>query len=260
MEGKRDWSALTTAEAARLPAGTVAILPIAATEQHGPHLPLSTDTDIATGILARALALLPDDVPALALPMLAVGHSPEHSAFPGTLTLRAETLLRLLAELAEGVAAAGVRRLLLFTSHGGNPPVLDLSAVDLRVRLGLFVVPVHYERFGLPDGLFDERERRWGIHGGAVETSLMLHLRPDRVHPSAFADFPSRAEEVAAANTHLRLHRAGWMAQDLNPAGVVGDPRAATAEKGRAVLEHTARGLAALIAEVAAHPLPADGG
>ncbi len=253
VQANRDWSALTTVQAARLPANTVAILPVAATEQHGPHLPLSTDTVIAQGILDRALTLLPDTIPAFALPLLAIGHSPEHAAYAGTLTLRAETLMRVLADLAEGVAKAGVRRIVLFTSHGGNPPALDLVAVDLRTRLGLFVMPAHWERFGLPDGLFGEVERRFGIHAGAIETSLMLHLRPDLVRREELRDFPSRASAVAAANRWLHLHAAGWAAQDLNPAGAVGDARAATAEKGRAVLEHAARGLADLVAEIAAH-------
>lgn len=258
MTGKRFWGAMTTVAIRTAPADTVAVLPLAATEQHGPHLPLSTDTDIAEGILARALLELDGAMPVLALPTLAYGHSPEHAAFPGTLTLGPETMLRVLADLGEGVARAGIRRLVLFTSHGGNPPLLGPAAVALRNRFGLLVVPVHWERFGLPLGLFPDEETRFGIHGGAVETSLMLHLKPETVDRAAIAAFPSQAADVAARSDWFRLHSTGWAAQDLNPAGVVGDTRLADAKKGRAILEHAAKGLAALLREVAAHPVALD--
>lgn len=258
----RFWDELTTEEFRALPPGTVAILPVAATEQHGPHLPLATDAVINRGILERALTLLPPALPALALPAQAVGHSPEHTGFPGTLTLRAETARTAWTELAEGVQVAGVRRLVLFNSHGGNPPLLDLMAVDLRVRLGLLVVPASWTRFGYPPGLFPPEELEFGIHGGAVETSLMLHLRPDLVRRDRIADFPSAARAVAAGNRVLRSHGrigTGWMTADLNPAGAVGDARLATAEAGRALLEHAAAALATLVGEVHRLPLPWDG-
>lgn len=250
----RRWEELTTLDIAALPPGTVAILPVSATEQHGPHLPLNTDAVINAGILDRALSLLPDHVPALALPPWVYGFSPEHTGFPGTLTLPAEALLAGWRAVAEGVHRAGLRRLVLFNSHGGNPPVMELLAFELRQRLGMLVVPVSWGRFGLPDGLFPPEEVAWGIHGGAVETSLMLHLRPDLVRADKLTDFPSAAARLGT--TALRLHDIGWAAEDLNPAGVVGDARLASAGKGAAVLEHAARGLATLVGEVAAYPWP----
>ncbi|QJE73079.1 creatininase family protein [Aerophototrophica crusticola] len=250
----RRWEELTSPDIAALLPETVAILPVSATEQHGPHLPLNTDAVINAGILDRALSQLPDSVPALALPPWVYGFSPEHLSFPGTMTLPAEALLAGWRAVAEGVHRAGLRRLVLFNSHGGNPPVMELLAFELRQRLGMLVVPVSWGRFGLPDRLFPEDELKWGIHGGAVETSLMLHLRPDLVRADKLADFRSAA--AGLRTKALRLHDIGWAAQDLNPAGVVGDTTLATAGKGAAVLEHAARGLATLLEEVAAHPWP----
>jgi len=261
----RRWDELTTEDAAALAPDTVAILPVASIEQHGPHLPLSVDADINRAVLDRALELLPASLPALALPGFVYGHAPEHMGFKGTLSLSAETLRRAWTEIAEGVHRAGVRRLVLFNSHGGNPPVMEIVAVDLRVRLGMLVVPVGWTRFGRPPGpqgnsdLFGEAERSYGIHAGAEETSLMLHLAPHRVRRDKLRDFPSSAAALAGTARRLRAHGRigfGWAAQDLNPAGAVGDARAASAEAGAALLEHAARGLAELIQDV--HEFPLD--
>jgi creatinine amidohydrolase len=250
---RRHWAELTSPEIAALPPDTVVILPTGATEQHGPHLPLAVDTLIATGILQAALTLLPPAVPALALPCLAIGHSPEHSAFPGTLTLGPETLRRVLTEMAEGVSRAGLRRLVLFNAHGGNPPILDLVAVDLRMRLGMAVVPLHWQQFGLPAGLFTADEVRFGIHGGAIETSLMMHLHPEQVRQDMLADFQSSAAETPPGRLAVQGSPGlAWAAQDLHPSGAVGNAATATAEKGRLLLEHAAQGLAGLIAELQA--------
>ena len=185
----RFWADLSTRDFAQLdPARTIAVLPVAATEQHGPHLPLSVDSVLADGIVAASLPHLAPELSVLFLPTQAVGLSPEHARFPGTLTLKTETVLRLWTDIGESVAAAGVRKLLLFNSHGGQVSVLDLVARDLRARLNLLVyscswfnLPLHDAQGQDLNALFSAEEHRFGIHGGEIETSMMLALAPQRV-------------------------------------------------------------------------------
>ncbi|HYE51605.1 MAG TPA: creatininase family protein [Azospirillaceae bacterium] len=255
---RRYWEDMTAGMAAALPPDTVAVLPVASIEQHGPHLPLSTDAVICRGILARAVDLAPDGLPLAVLPLMPLGHAPEHTAFAGTLSLPAELLLRLWKEVARQVHRAGVRRLVLFNAHGGNPPVMDILAMELRAELGMLVVPAGWMRLGLPDGVVEEDELAWGIHGGLVETSVMLHLRPDLVRDDRAQAWRSEATRIAAENRLLRAYGRigmGWMAQDLNPAGVVGDAAAADAETGRALVEHAAARLVELLGEVRRFPV-----
>jgi creatinine amidohydrolase len=125
----------------------VAILPLGATEQHGPHLPLSVDTDLLEGILLETGQHLSPDLPVYLLPSLAVGYSPEHQAFAGTLTLRPETTLQLWSDIAESVARAGVRKLVLFNTHGGHTGMMDVVGRQLRSRFGLMVYSVSWFKF-----------------------------------------------------------------------------------------------------------------
>lgn len=262
----RFWSDLATTDFAQLDvARTVAVLPVAATEQHGPHLPLSVDTDLVNGIVAAALPHLPADLPALFLPTQAVGFSPEHAGFAGTLTLKAETVLRLWTDIGESVAAGGVKKLVLFNAHGGQVSVMDLVARDLRARLSMLVYSVSW--FNLPmvdatgrdaNALFSADEQRFGIHAGDIETSMMLALRPALVRPQQARDFHSTAQDRAAAFPILgngRSAKLGWQMQDYNPAGAVGNAAAATAEKGRPVIEAAGLQLARLLQEVSRLPL-----
>jgi creatinine amidohydrolase len=252
------WQDLAWTDFADLPAGIVAVLPVAAIEQHGPHLPVSVDATINAGILARALEKLPPSSTVLALPMQSVGLSVEHIRYPGTLTLSATTLITLLTEIGRSVGRAGVRRLVLFNSHGGQPQVLDIVARALRAE-GLFVVNCHWGRLGLPFAI-DPVEQRHGIHGGWVETSLMLHLRPDLVHMDLAEDFRSAWLAQEATCQVLTPEGAvgfGWETQDLHPKGALGDARAASAERGAAILEHAASRLVQLLTEVATLDLDA---
>jgi creatinine amidohydrolase len=262
----RFWSDLTTTDFGLLDAArTVAVLPVAATEQHGPHLPLSVDTDLVTGIVAAALPQLAADLPVLFLPTMAVGFSPEHARFAGTLTLKAETVIRLWTEIGESVAASGVKKLVLFNAHGGQVSVMDLVARDLRARLGLLVYSVSW--FNLPmadaqgrdvNALFSAAEHRFGIHAGDIETSMMRALRPDLVRMEHAQDFHSTAQDRAAAFPILgngRSAKLGWQMQDYNLAGAVGDAAAATADKGRAVIDAAGHQLARLLQEVSLLPL-----
>lgn len=255
----RYWQDLCTTDFAQLdPDRTVAVLPVSATEQHGPHLPLSTDAVINEGVLRDALARLPDDAAVLVLPSLSVGDSLEHTAFAGTLSVDMASLLGLWQSIGDSVARAGVRKLVIFNSHGGQRAHVDQAALRLRVKHRMLVVRAHSFSLGVPPGLFTADEMAHGFHGGALETSLMLHLRPELVRREAMANFPSLGATLAARGGMLGAEKPvglAWMTQDLNEAGVCGDVTQASAEKGQAVLAFMAARLAALLGEVAALPL-----
>lgn len=259
--GHRPWSSLTWQDFASLDAARmVAVLPVAAIEQHGPHLPLDVDARICAGVLDAALARVPAEVPLLVLPAMPIGKSDEHAAFPGTLTLSTDTLCRLWFEIGESVRRAGVRKLVIVNAHGGQSTVARIVAQDLRVKLGLMAVVANTFGFGEPAGLFPAQEAAHGIHGGANETSLMLALAPDAVRRDRIDDFPPASIGLAARAVELRFHgngMIGWATQDLHPSGACGDARLASADAGRRILEHVAARLATLLAEVSAYPLEA---
>ncbi len=267
----RFWADLTTLDFERLrtsglAARTIAVLPVAATEQHGPHLPLSVDSVLVDGIVAAALDHLPAELQVLFLPTQAVGLSPEHARFPGTLTLKNETILRLWTDIAESVAAAGISKLVLFNSHGGNVSVMDLVARDLRARLEMLVYSVSW--FNLPmrdaqgqdaNALFSAEEHRFGIHGGDIETSMMLALDPSHVDMAQARNFASKAQTRASQFDILgngKSARLGWQTQDYNLAGAVGNAANATAGKGQTLVDAAGLALARLLVEV--DRLPAD--
>lgn len=236
-------------------APAVAVLPVAAIEQHGPHLPLGVDVQIMQHMLTAVLKVLPEAVPAVLLPVQPVGVSPEHGAFAGTLTLPAILAAQAWTAIAEGVAVAGCRRLVLLSSHGGNMATLEIVAQDLRARLGLVCVTSSFARFGLPPGLA-EAGHDW--HGGLAETSVMLAARPDLVVMPQARNFVSRGEAMERDFTRLRASRpAGfaWMAQDLHPEGALGDASSATAALGEAIVAHQAAAVAELLADVAGFTL-----
>lgn len=262
----RFWADLSTRHFARLAASAsieraVAVLPVAATEQHGPHLPVSVDTTLVDGVIQASLAHLPDDLPVLFLPTQAVGKSNEHLRFPGTLTLSAQTLISVWMELGACVARSGVRKLLLFNSHGGQISVMDIVARDLRCAHDLLVYASNW--FTLPmdeavHGLFPAHEHRFGIHGGDMETSMMLALRPATVDMAQARDFRSTAEERARRFPVLgngSSAKLGWQVQDYNPMGAAGHAALASADKGRAVIDSAGRQLAALLREISELPL-----
>lgn len=247
------WEALRAPDFTRLdPLRTVAVLPLAAVEQHGPHLPVGTDAMIMEGMLATAAAVCPDDLAVVCLPVQRIGKSDEHIWARGTLSLGAATALSAWTEVGTGVARAGLRKLLVVNSHGGNADLMGILVRELRIRAGLAAVRCQWGSFGAPPGLFSAREDRFGIHGGDYETSLMLHFRPDLVEMAAARDFASAAE--GAAIPPVGPVAMGWIARDLNPAGAMGEAHLASAAKGRAVAAHQAAGFVALCADLAAHP------
>lgn len=238
---------------ARDMAKAIAVLPVAAVEQHGPHLPVGVDTMIGLGYLDRAMALVPDHLDVLVLPLQAVGKSNEHLSYPGTLTLSAETAIRAWTEIGESVLRAGCRKLVFVNSHGGNVPVVDIVCRELRVRHGMLAVSAAWHRFGYPEGLYTAHELQHGIHGGDAETSLMLALRPDTVRMGEARNFEPRTVGMARELRHLRAGQPagfGWMSQDLSEAGAMGDAASATAEKGEASLAYGARAFVELLEDV----------
>ena len=263
----RFWADLKSPDFLRLDlARCIAVLPVAAIEQHGPHLPLNVDATLVDGVIAAALPHLPDGLPLLFLPTQSVGFSPEHTRFAGTLTLKAETIIRLWTELAEAVAASGVKKLVLLNSHGGQVGLLDVVARDLRARLGMLVysvnsfnLPLVDEQGGSVAAQFSAHEHRFGIHAGEIETSMMLALKPGQVDMARAQDFHSSSQDRSEQFSILgdgRSAKLAWQMQDYNPHGAVGNAAAASAEKGHALLGAMGRSLAQLLIEL--DQLPAD--
>ena len=262
----RFWADLSTRDFGRLRASgqaaqTVAVLPVAAIEQHGPHLPLSVDATLLQGVIDAALAQLPAELPVLFLPPQNVGLSPEHIRFPGTLTLSPATVIALWTEIGECVARAGVKKLLMFNGHGGQVSVMDIVARELRSRCDLIVYSASWFSLPLPEsvaGQFSAQEHRFGIHAGEIETSMMLHLAPGTVRMEHAQNFRSSSQDRAERYALLgngKSAKMGWAMQDYHPAGAVGNAAGATAEKGRAVVEAAGAQLALLLQELCALPV-----
>lgn len=248
------WHELTTGEFAGLdPETTIVVWPIAAIEQHGPHLPVATDLAIADGMVAEVKAILPDDLSILILPTQAVGKSNEHIRSPGTITLSAETALRAWTEIGEAVHRAGLRKLVMVNSHGGNVDLISIVARELRVRFDMLVVGCSWSRFGRPAGLYTDEELAVGIHAGDIETSLMLHFRPDLVQMDKAENFAPTTIEIAKTFDILRptgFSAFGWIAPDLHPSGAAGNASLATAEKGKATAAFAAEAFVKLLYDV----------
>ncbi|MBB6576833.1 creatinine amidohydrolase [Comamonas odontotermitis] len=246
----------TDSEAVGLAARTVAVLPVAAIEQHGPHLPVSVDATLLKGIVDAAMPLLPADVPVLVLPAQNVGLSTEHLSFPGTLSLPPRLIIDLWTAMGQAVARAGIRKLLMFNTHGGQVAVMDIVARELRMAHGMLVYSSSWGGLPLPaavTGLFSADEHRFGIHGGEIETSMMLHLAPAQVRMEHAGCFHSTSQDRARRFPILgngKSAKMGWAIEDYNACGAVGNAAGATAEKGKAVVDAAAQQLALLLQEI----------
>jgi creatinine amidohydrolase len=253
------WNELNTHDFAGLSADTtIAILPIASTEQHGPHLPIATDVAIANGMLAELRNQRSDDLDFLVLPTQEIGKANEHIYGPGTLSLSAELLIQVWTAIGAKVAEAGIRKMVIVNSHGGNVDIMSIVARELRVRHQMAVLSTQWGRFGNPDGMISEQETRYGIHGGEVETSLMLHFRPDLVRMDKAQNFKSKAEWMRDQSKYIQPlppHSLAWIAHDLNPNGVVGDASLGTAEKGEAICRHQVSGFIEMLYDLKNYPL-----
>lgn len=234
--------------------GAIAILPVAATEAHGPHLPVSTDCDIAEGHLGTLERYLPSTIDAVVLPVQRMGASREHLWAEGTQSIEEAELMAHWFSICRALAGVGGRRVIIVSSHGGNTAVVDSVILKARAELSMLAIGTAWLRFGVPDGLFSDAERAHGIHGGDIETSLMLHYAPELVAMDKTRDFVSAQESLDTEMTHLSAtgrHHFGWLSSDLNPLGVVGNASAATPEKGRALAHHILTGFADLLADTA---------
>ncbi len=238
----------------------IAVLPLAAVEQHGAHLPLGTDQYILQGYLDAAINRLPPEMPVTFLPVQSVGVSLEHENFAGTLSLPVEQALASWCALGGNLAQAGVRKLVLANSHGGNAPVMDSVARTLRKAHGMMVVQASFSRLGYPEGLFPADEIRFGIHGGMIETALMLHLHPEKVRMEKAQNYVPRSVVMAERYKQLRATSPvgfGWLSEDLHPEGAMGNALAASAESGRLALEYGAQAFVDLLHDVNAFEWPA---
>jgi len=249
MTRRLNWADFRAPEFAAIdPMRTIAILPTAAIEQHGPHLPVGTDTLIAEGLLDRLRAACPDDLDIRILPVMAVGKSNEHQWARGTLTLTAATALAAWTEIGLSVARAGVRKIVILNSHGGNTDLCSILSRELRVQAGMLAVKAGWTVTGTPPGLFSDQELRFGIHGGDAETSLILAMYPHTVDMSAARDFRSTAE--SGPISPIGPVSLAWVASDLNPAGALGEAHLGTAEKGEALIAHIISGVIDLLRKV----------
>ena len=235
------------------PREKIAILPLGATEQHGPHLPPETDWIIAESIAERARARAGGELNLEVLPVEKVGYSIEHSHDPRTRSLGFEEAAERWISIGEGLSESGTRKLVLLNAHGGNSPLMTIVTTELRARRGMLAVATSWTRFGYPPDLVSDEERALGIHGGFIETSVMLALRPDLVKMEAARDFPSGQARFQRTFKHLRAygpHAFGWMMRDLSPEGAVGNAAAATPEAGEKILERAVTGFLELLADV----------
>lgn len=244
------------------PERTVAILPVGAIEQHGPHLPLGTDAILLDGILERSRVEVARTHGAgatfLRLPTQRIGSSLEHTDFAGTLHVDPAVLLSHWIEIGRSLARGGVRKLAIVNSHGGQPQIVDLVAQRLRADHSMLVARVQTFLFGVPGGTFHRDELRHGFHGGEIETSMMLALRPDLVDMEAAEDFESEGIRIERTSRVLAPEGAAglaWQAQDLHPSGATGNAAGADAPRGEQTLRHVAARLAGALFDLAELPL-----
>jgi len=241
------------------PDKTVALLPVGAIEPHGHHLPMSTDSVIAEEMCHRAAELVPDDIPLLVLPTQEIGKSNEHGRINGTLTHSAKTLMDSWMEIGESVYKSGIKKIVFFNAHGGQPQIMEICCRELRIKYDMVAVGCSGWSFGNPDTPdVPEDERKYGIHAGQVETAIMLYLTPDLVHMEHAQNFQGLLQKVDARYKHLSVlgkTYMGWQSHDVHPLGCSGDATLATAELGKLYVDHYVDGLSKMLVEVSDYPL-----
>ena len=229
---------------------TLLILPTAAIEQHGHHLPIATDTLINNLLLGRALQLLPAEMPVYALPPVCYGKSNEHIGFPGTLSVSATTFLAVLRDLGASIASAGFKKLVLYNTHGGNSSLVDVMARDLRAEFGLRTFWMAgtggVELVGI-----NPQERKYGFHANEFETAVLLAATPELVDTSAYTvNYIARIEDDVLLQPENGPANFAWLTRDIAPSGVMGDPNPATAENGERWIAAAAKRVAAILEEM----------
>jgi len=250
--GSRRLDDLSAPEAARrLSASSIVVQPLGAIEQHGPHLPLNTDSIVATAVAEAAIAEYGEEVDAWLLPTLQYTKSNEHAWSPGTIWLSATTLLAVLDDIGRCVATTPAERIVFLNGHGGNSALLNVALREIRLAHGLRTFLAHP---GVPPdqgGTSPAEELGMGVHGGTDETSMLLHLAPELVDMSLGE---RRVPEKIAANTYVRFGGRvsfGWLSNDFNDDGVIGDPTEATPELGAQLFEGAVRGFGEALREIA---------
>ncbi|MSQ86682.1 MAG: creatininase family protein [Alphaproteobacteria bacterium] len=227
----------------------ITVIPLAAMEAHGPHLPLGTDGIIVDGILDHAAALDQSAHAVYRLPTLWLGASEEHVDHPGTLSLNAEQMISQIVAIGEGLAHCGLRRVMLFNAHGGNVAAAAIAALKLRTRFGMLVASAHWLDFGLPDGFTAPGSVMADVHGGWVETSILLHVNPQLVSKELPPPAPPATPTPSLfPNGNIQW---GWKTSDLAQGGYIGWPDLATAAIGRALTAHAAERLVQTLCELA---------
>ena len=226
---------------------TLLILPTAAIEQHGHHLPLATDTLINNLLLGKALELIPTDLPVYALPPICYGKSNEHIGYPGTLSVSASTFMAVIRDIGASVAAGGFRKLVLYNSHGGNTSLVDVMARDLRAEFGLRT----FSLFGSPGASFEgvsQQERTYGFHAGEIETAYLLYGTPELVHGDQYtSNYIARVDQPELLKPEGSSANFAWLTRDIAPSGVMGDPSGATAENGEKWVHEAATRIAEIL-------------
>ena len=259
LNGNAYWAELTTQSFESISAEqTIALLPVAAIEQHGPHLPLDTDVQICRGLVKQVMASTTGGQQLIALPLMEIGESSEHSDFPGTLSSPPEHLISLWTSLGKQIQKVGIKKLLILNTHGGQPTIVDLVAQRLRMEDQMLVVGVNSFRLGIPDSLFDPQEITNGIHAGEIETSMMLHLNPSAVKMELSENFVSRSPLTTGSHPHIGLSgfaRAAWQAQDLTRQGAIGNASNADPERGALLIEHMVNKILQVLSDMACFPL-----
>jgi creatinine amidohydrolase len=236
------------------PNTSIAILPTAAIEQHGPHLPVGTDTLIMDGMLDIFRKTCPANLDPWILPIQAVGKSNEHLWAKGTATLTAATALTAWTEIGLSIARAGFKKIVIVNSHGGNLDLISILSRELRVEAGMLAIKCQWGSFGHPKGMYSDHERTFGIHGGDVETSLMRAFAPETVDMTKAMNFKSNAETDAISP--IGSISRGWISSDLSPDGTVGDASKATVEKGQATADHQVSGFVEMLRKIRDMPVP----
>ena len=230
---------------------TLLVLPTAAIEQHGHHLPLATDTLINNLLLGKALEKLPADLPVYALPPVCYGKSNEHIGFPGTLSVSAGTFMAVVRDIGSSLAVAGFKKVVLYNTHGGNSSLVDVMARDLRAEFGLRTFAL-FGSGGISFEGLNEQEKSYGFHAGEVETAFLLSAVPELVDTTAYTvNYIAQVDKPELLRPENAAATFAWLTRDIAESGVMGDPRPATAENGARWVEQAASRIAAALEAMA---------
>ena len=230
---------------------TLIILPTAAIEQHGHHLPLATDTLLNNLSVGKALEMLEPEYHIYALAPVCYGKSNEHLGYPGTISMSASTYMAVIHDIASSLHSGGFRKLVLINSHGGNSALNEVMAREIRAEFGMRVFSMGAGGGYKAEGM-SEQERKYGFHANEGETSLLLYATPDLVHTDKYtANYIARVDDppslISPENGACNY---AWLTRDIAPSGVMGDPSGSTAEKGKLWCEGGAKNVAAVLREM----------